>query len=199
MRFHEIIGPLDEDFLDLGRLPPEKLVKGQPLKPGAAGNFTQVEAHVFHRALSRLQANDLAKANAGLPTKGLHTLTPYGVAKYQTMSCYLGANNSSGFALTGQGELVSVFSTQRSSGSAIVAAAIANGARTLDCFALRQGNAYVGPLFTLYSRAGFRIDTSRNEGTPGQPYAIVRGVSAFVDDAGQVRPEDPRVIVFMRR
>jgi phage gpG-like protein len=199
MRYHEIVAPLDEAFTDLGKLSPEELLKGQPLDPANEDNFAEVEARVFHTAISKLRANDFAKLNAGLPSKGLHTLETYGIPKYQTMRCFLGRNNSSGFALTKDGGLVSVFSTQRSSGKAIVAAAVEFGATHLDCFALRQDGEIVGPLYRLYASAGFRIDTSFSDGTPGEAFAVVRGVSDFVDDAGDVHPDDPRVVIFMRR
>jgi hypothetical protein len=199
MRIRDILLPMDEAFTDLGRLSPEKLTKGQPLDPANAENFHLVTARVFHTVISHLRVNDFAKLNAGLPHKGLETLHVYEVKEYAAMECFLGANNSSGFAITSDGALVSVFSTQRSSGHAIVAAAVARGAHHLDCFALRQGETITGPLYKLYGAHGFKIDGALNSGTPGEPYAIVNGVSDFVDDAGQVHPEDPRVVVFMRR
>lgn len=199
MRVRDLLAPMDEAFTDLGRLPPQDLIKGQPLDPHAKGNFTAVSGRVFHRAITRLRSNDFAKLNAGLPHKGLETLHVYDLTEYAGMRCFLGANNSSGFALTDDGGLVSVFSTQRASGHAIVAAAVERGAHHLDCFVTRQGQAIVGPLYRLYASHGFQIDREMNSGTPGEPYAIVRGVSDYVDDAGQVHPEDPRVVVFMRR
>lgn len=199
MRFHEFAFPLDEAFTDLEKLSPAELTKGQPLDPSDRGNFRRVDARVFHRTLTHLQSNDLAKLDAGVPSKGLNTLTAYSVDEYRKMACFIGINNSSGFAVTRSGELVSVFSSQRSSGAAIVTAAVENGARHLDCFCLRQGGRIEGALFRLYSRAGFKIDRDRNEGVPGEPMSIVRGISDFVDERGVVHPDDPRVVVFMRR
>jgi hypothetical protein len=117
------------------------------------------------------------------------------------MKCYLGVNNSSGYAIAHRDELVSVFSSQGSSGHAIVKDAINNGAKRLDCFAIRNNKTgnISGDLYRLYSMNGFKIDKSMNSGTPGEPYAIVNGVSDYVDDNGNVHPEDPRVVIFMKR
>jgi hypothetical protein len=200
MRFHEFAQPvdLDEAFNDLGKNDPADLVKGQPLDPKKDDNFHKVDARTFYRVVSRLRANDFARLNANLPSKGLHTLEAYPPQEYASMHCYIGKNNSSGFAIK-DGNLVSVFSTQRSSGDAIVAAAVQFGAKTLDCFATRAGGSITGPLFRLYMRHGFHIDQQMNSGTPGEPYAIVNGVSSFVNDQEQVEPENPSVVVFMRR
>ena len=96
--------------------------------------------------------------------------------------------------------MVSVFSSQGSSGDAIVQHAIKNGASHLDCYAIRdkQGNIS-GPLYKLYSRNGFKLDTSMNEGTKGQPYAIVNGVSDYVDENEKVQPDNENVVIFMKR
>jgi len=194
----DMFASLDEAYSDLGKLSPEQLRKGQRLSP-SVDNFKQVDARIFHSAIRHITANDIAKANKGLPSKGLHTLSVYTVKQYQDMRCFLGINNSSGFAIHGD-ELVSVFSTGGASGNALMMAAIANGARRLDCFAIRDAQGTIsGPLFRLYSSHGFHIDTDMNAGIPGEPYAIQQGVSDYVDDAGQVHPDDPRVIIFMRR
>jgi hypothetical protein len=38
-----------------------------------------------------------------------------------------------------------------------------------------------------------------NDGEPGQAYAIQKGVSDYVDDNEKVYPNDPRVVIFMKR
>ena len=54
------------------------------------------------------------------------------------MKCFLGKNNSSGFCIAHGNELVSVFSSQKSSIDAIMKNAILQGGRRLNCFALRK-------------------------------------------------------------
>ena len=186
---------IDELFKDIGKLSPEQLKKGQRLTKGE-DNFTPVTGRVFYQAVSRIKTNDIAR---GDQARGLDTLTVYTPTEYNQMKCYLGKNNSSGYAIKDSSELVSVFSSQGSSGDAIVQDAIKNGATHLDCFATRDrmGNI-MGGLYTLYSRNGFKIDTAMNSGTPGEAYSIVKGVSSFVDDDGVVHPEDPRVVIFMK-
>ena len=183
-----------EAFSDLGKLSPEKLQKGQRLTPNE-NNFQQVNGRVFYQAVSRIRSNDIAK---GDQARGLDTLTVYSPKEYNSMKCFLGLNNSSGYALHGD-ELVSVFSTQGSSGNAIVQDAIKNGARRLDCFAIRNKEGKIeGSLYTLYKRNGFQLDTTMNSGNEGEPYSIQNGVSSYVDDDGVVHPSDPRVVIFMK-
>jgi hypothetical protein len=187
---------LFEKFYDMGRLSPEQLEKGQKLFD--ENDFSEVDGTTFFRAISKIKENDIAKLNKGLPHKGLETLSVYNRSDYNKMKCFLGHNNSSGYAINHGDELVSVFSTKGSSGDAIMKSAVKNGAKHLDCFAFRKGKEIYGPLYSLYSRHGFKIDKSMNSGTPGEAYAIVDGVSDFVDDEGKVHPEDPRVVIFMR-
>lgn len=187
-----------EAFKDIGKLSPEQLRKGQKLDPKEEGNFRQVNGRVFYKAVSRIRLNDIAK---GDEAKGLDTLTVYKPNEYAKMNCYLGINNSSGYAIAHGDELVSVFSSQGSSGKAIVKDAIKNGAKRLDCFAIRNpktGNIS-GDLYRLYSMFGFKIDKTMNVGKPGEPYTIVNGISDYVDDNGKVWPEDERVVIFMKK
>ncbi len=186
---------LNEIFKDLGKLSQDELMKGQKLTTGE-NNFKQVDGRIFYNVVSKIRQNDIAKGDAA---RGLVTLTVYSVNEYNKMDCYLGKNNSSGYAIKNGSELVSVFSSQGSSGHAIVKDAIKNGARHLDCFATRDVNGTIGGgLYELYSKHGFKIDKSLNEGTPGEAYSIVNGVSSFVDDEGNVHNDDPRVVVFMK-
>lgn len=187
-----------EAFKDLGKLSPEELKKGQKLDPKDKWNFRKVSGRVFHKAITRIRQNDIAR---GDKAKGLNTLTIYSVKDYQKMNCYLGKNNSSGYCIAHGDELVSVFSSQGSSGDALMKSAISNGAKRLDCFAIRKPETgkISGDLYKLYKRHGFEIDRSKNEGEPGEPYSIVNGVSSYVDDDGNVYPDDPRVVIFMKR
>jgi len=184
-----------EAFKDMGKLTPDQLKKGQRLDPND-DNFTLVDGRVFFTSISKIKDNDLARMDKA---KGLDTLSIYSVSEYKKMKCYLGQNNSSGYCLKKGSELVSVFSTQGSSGYALMTSSIVNGAKHLDCYAERINDKIIGQLFRLYSKFGFRIDVSKNEGTPGKAYSIVKGVSSYVDDKGVIQPEDKRVVIFMKR
>lgn len=197
MQFSEYLKLL-ETFNELGKLSPEQLRKGQRLDPVDHNddNFKQVSGRTFAMVATKLSGFDALKDQP----RGLSSLSDYGTKDYNQMQCYLGHNNTSGYCLKGGNELVSVFSTAGSSGNAIVADAVKNGATHLDCFAERLEDGRIdGPLFRLYSKHGFRVDTSMNSGTPGEAYAIERGVSSFVSDSGQVEPENPNVVIFMKR
>ena len=186
-----------EAYSDMGKLSPEQLAKGGRLDPNDSSNFKQVSGRAFYQIVSRLKQNDLARGDAA---KGLETLSIYTPSEYNGMKCYIGQNNSSGYAIAHGDELVSVFSTQGSSGNAIMVDAINNGAKRLDCFAIRTESGEIqGGLYTLYTRHGFKIDTSLNSGDPSEPYSIQQGVSSFVDDDGNVHHDDERVVIFMKR
>lgn len=187
---------LAEAFNDIGKLTPEQLQKGQRLDANAEGNFVRVPGRVFHQAVSQLSKWDGLRESP----RGLETLTIYPVSKYNKMKCYLGMNNTAGYAIKDGDELVSVFSTAGSSGNAIVADAVKNGAKVLDCFAIRGPDGKIGgPLVNLYSRYGFRIDTSVHMGKKGEPFSVWRGQSSYVNDDGEVEPDNPNIVVFMRR
>lgn len=114
--------------------------------------------------------------------------------------CFLGKNNSSGYCIAHDNKLVSVFSSQQSSANAVMVDAIKNGAKRLDCYAKRDSNGKIsGPLYSLYSKHGFKIDKSMNSGKPGEPYAILKGVSDYVNDKGEVEPDNPNVVIFMKK
>jgi len=188
------INILIEDYSELGRLSPDKLTRGFKLNPDAPDNFFSVDGRVFYKAISRIRVNDIAR---GDKAKGLDTLSVYKPNEYKLMRCFLGRNNSSGYAIAHGDELVSVFSTQGSSAKALLKDAIKRGARRLDCFALRINGKIKGMLYDIYSSVGFKIDNHKNSGTPGEPYSIINGVSDYVDEHGKVHPEDERVVIFM--
>ncbi len=187
---------LAEAYKDMGKLSDEELKKGQKLK-GDKDDFKKVTSRVFKQAIEQITKNDIAK---GDNAKGLETLTIHSLKEYDQMDCYLGKNNSSGYCIGKKdGELVSVFSTQGSSARSLMTSAVDNGAKHLDCFAIRDPKTgkISGDLYSLYSKFGFKIDTSMNGGE--EPYIVVKGVSDFVDDNGVRHPEDPRVVIFMKR
>ena len=180
-----------EAFTDMGKLSDDELKKGQRLFKG--DKFIEVPAVVFYNAIKKIRTNDIAK---GDKAKGLDTLTIYSKKEYSAMRCFIGINNSSGYAIKGK-DLVSVFSSQKSSGSAIVQSAIKNGARTLDCFATHLKGKLSGDLYGLYTRNGFKINKITS-GNLGEPYSIQDGISRFVNDKGEVELDNPAVVIFMK-
>lgn len=181
-----------EAFNDLGKLQPHELQKGQSLH--SADDFFEVSPRVFHTQIKNIIKNDLERE---VP-KGLETLIVYSVREYQKMKCYLGKNNSSGYALN-NGELVSVFSSQQSSGDALMKSAVKNGAKRLVCLAIQKNGKIEGGLYYLYSKHGFKIVSSLNSGKEGKPYSIQKGISYFVNGQGEVEPQNPSVVIFMKR
>ena len=163
-----------EAFTDIGNK--SKQIKGQRLNKSDTNNFIEVNGNDFYKIISVIRSNDIAKKD---DAKGLETLTLYSKNEYNEMRCFVGKNNSSGYAIH-EDELVSVFSVQGSSGSAIVHDAIRNGAKRLDCFATKLGDNFFGQLYSLYSRNGFSIDTTLNAQTP---YVIKNGVSVVVNES----------------
>jgi hypothetical protein len=187
-----------EAFKDIGKLSPDELKKGQYLNPNHDGNFVKVDGRVFFNAIRQIKHNDIERSNTGLPSKGLATLSFYNAGEYAKMKCYLGKNNSSGYCID-NGTLVSVFSSQKSSGDAIMVDAIKNGAKKLDCYVTHRNGKFEGPLYKLYTRHGFKVDTSFNTGKPGKPYTVTNGMSLYVNAQGKVEPDNPKVVVFMKR
>lgn len=186
---------IQEAFKDIGKVSPEELSKGYKLISTDSDNFNEVPARLFYNSITQIKHNDLSRGENG---KGLDTLTVYNVSEYNKMRCFIGKNNSSGYALH-HDELVSVFSSQHSSGEAIVKDAIMNGAKHLDCFATREKDGAIsGGLFSLYSKCGFKIDKSLTTGVEGEPYSIQNGVSSYVNDDGVVEPNNPSVVIFMK-
>lgn len=87
----------------------------------------------------------------------------YSNVEYAKMTCFLSPDLKSGYALKGD-ELVSVFSTVKGRGDALVRHAISHGASQLD--------AFDGYLIKLYARHGFYEWTRMSNWTPGQPDVV---------------------------
>lgn len=77
---------------------------------------------------------------------------------------YLAGDGLSGYVLRPDGELVYVWSKARGRGDELVADAVRNGARYLDCFD--------GYLPTLYARHGFVVTNREPNWTPGGPDVV---------------------------
>ena len=191
----------DEAYKDLGKLSPEQLRKGFRLIPDEKDNFQQVDGRVFYNALVNFMHNDAVRENSDpIFFKNIrNNLTIYSVSDYKKMKCFLGKNNSSGFAIKDGNELVSVVSTLEASGNAVVQEAIKQGATRLDCFAKQdsKGNVVDDGLYKLYKRSGFIIDKSKNDGILGEPYSVQNGISYYVDDSGKVDPTNSTIVIFM--
>ena len=200
MRFYDYYNLQVEAFSDLGKLSPEELQKGQRLDANDGNNFIEVSGRVFHQALLNISNNDELRKDLGQFYKNIkNNITLYGVKDYNLMKCFLGRNNSSGFCIKDGDELVSVFSSQGSSGHAVVKEAIRQGARRLDCFATQDGEGGIKNigLYKLYSLNGFVVDKSKNEGIVGEPYSVQNGISYYVEN-GKVYYDNPTVVVYMK-
>lgn len=75
-----------------------------------------------------------------------------------------------GFVIRADGELTNVFSVGKGNGDDIMRAAIARGARHLDCFD--------GYLPTFYGRHGFAETRREDNWTPGGPAVVYMALSA---------------------
>lgn len=65
------------------------------------------------------------------------------------MRTFVDASWWSGYAISPTGELINLFSLQRGRGAGLIAEAVRNGARHLNC--------YAGPLVAIYEKAGFKV------------------------------------------
>lgn len=102
---------------------------------------TMENAQLFHDRIA-----DLARENEHAGCVDVHT-----PEEYLDDDLYLAENGRSGFAIRNGDELVSVFSYRgEHAGDAVVAKAVEQGARRLDCYDVK------GRLPALYSAHGFR-------------------------------------------
>ncbi len=90
------------------------------------------------------------QAISNVPTQLKVFLSKYSVSDYESMgtTCYMATDKMSGYAITHEFDLISVFSLPGAhNGKDAIRNAVANGAQTLDCID--------GFLPTLYSKFGF--------------------------------------------
>jgi hypothetical protein len=92
----------------------------------------------------------------------------YDPSEYSGMKTFLSADGKSGYAIKPDGDLVSVFSTQKGRGDTIVQEDIKNGAVKLD--------AFDGYLPTLYKKHGFEELKREKNWTPGGPDVVYMGL-----------------------
>lgn len=112
------------------------------------------------RRVSRAAYSAARAAASDVNRRMVGALTP--VEDMAPGDAYLSANGLSGYVLAGD-ELIGVFSAERA-GSALVADALARGARRLDCFD--------GFLVGFYERAGFSVTRREANWTPGGPDVV---------------------------
>ena len=99
-------------------------------------------------------AKQLINGINSLPTSLRGYVSSYNPKEYKAMNCkiFIAEDEKSGFAVKPDGELISVFSTVRGRGEAILAYAVQAGAKKLDCY--KDESAH---LVNLYSKFGFRV------------------------------------------
>lgn len=112
-----------------------------------------VSVHDFREAI--------AAAGEARPLIAAATTEPYDLP--EDGRYYLSTDGQSGFGLDGT-TLVGVFSTVKGRGGTLVAHALVEGARDLDCFD--------GHLPAFYARFGFREVRREPNWTPGEPDVV---------------------------
>lgn len=96
-------------------------------------------------------------------------LSAYELHEYRKMRCFLSADGLTMFAIKDGDELVSVCNAgERGRGHLMMLAAIAAGARRLDCF-----DGYLPPFYTRY---GFRETAREANWTPGEPDVVFMAI-----------------------
>lgn len=153
------------------------------MKTDEAVDFSKAASEEFVSAIEQAKSS-----SSGAKGSGLKELSVYPVKAYDRGSVYLSSDKKSGYAILNGDELVSVFSTEKGRGNDLMKDAIRNGAKRLDFFADLKNGKPTGALHGLYSKHGFKIDTSLND--DGE-YPIINGISP-------VEGED-RAVVYMKR
>lgn len=127
-------------------------------------NYTITTSITFRLALKAAQDSNGTIKTATTPAKDINT--------YNT-SCFLSDDSKSGFMISHNGELTSVFSLIKGRGKQLVKQAIKKGACHLDCFD--------GFLPTFYKSFGF-IEVNREANwTAGEPDVVyMRLESSFI-------------------
>ena len=143
----------DQKMADLAKADLEQhLQKAEPKNPHG---IRPVAHHEFHNALHQASlSNPKIKENVEF----------HPPEKLQHMKTFLSADGRSGYAITPDGELTSVFSSERGRGNALVAHSVAQGAKHL--------NAFEGHLTNLYANHGFKEHRRENNWTPGGPSVV---------------------------
>lgn len=130
----------------------------------------------FHNALSQAaRGSDNIKSS-------VHIYKPEEYAKMRT---FLAPDKKSGFAIKSDGDIVSVFSTEKGRGDGIVPQAIKAGGKKL--------NAFDGYLPKFYARHGFREIRREKNWAPGQPDVVYMSLSPTAEDSsGLVKSKNVR-------
>lgn len=133
------------DNLDLKKRDPSEL----SLTP-----VHHLEAHHddFHQALSG------AMETSPKVKEFVHLYEPH---EYSKMKTFLAPDKKSGYAVKNDGDIVSVFSTEKGRGDHIMQHALKNGGHKLD--------AFDGALPQIYAKHGFKEYKREKNWTPGKP------------------------------
>ena len=118
-------------------------------------NHNEAHHEEFHSALSG------AMKSSPKVREFVHLYKP---EEYSGMKTFLSPDKASGYALKPDGDIVSVFSTQKGRGDAIVQHALKNGGNKLD--------AFDGYLPKLYAKHGFQEYKREANWTPGAPDVV---------------------------
>ncbi|MDQ3276477.1 MAG: hypothetical protein M3Q39_15990 [Actinomycetota bacterium] len=116
--------------------------------------LTPASVSSFSLDLDHARATSTRRAEALSPSHEIPSTARY----------WLSEDHRSGFGVTQDGTLIALFSLEKGRGDDLVTAAIAAGAKDLDCFD--------GYLVDFYARHGF-VETRREANwTPGEPDVV---------------------------
>lgn len=130
--------------------------------PASPDKHSPVGHDEFHSALSS------AFATSPKVKEFVHQYEPH---EYQNMKTFLHPDKKSGFAVKPDGDIVSVFSTEKGRGDEIVQHAKREGGKKLD--------AFDGYLPKLYGKHGFKEYSREKNWTPGAPDVVYMRLHPF--------------------
>jgi len=120
--------------------------------------FRQVPAEQFYAAIERAKTSPKVQRYLGF-------LSGYSLDDYRKMRTYLSTDEQTGYAITPENDLVSVFNASpiRGAGAAAVEHALSQGAETLDAFEGFLTNLYTSKGFVEYKRVPFSEEMAPKE------------------------------------
>ena len=134
-------------------------------------------ANLFHDTIEKISKSNPYGASVEVKS----------VEDYKNLRVFLTKDGKSGFALSKNGDVESVFSAPKSRrGDAIIASAVKAGGKSLDCYSIPKngkGKNEKGGLVQLYERAGFK-EVARVEINP--EYDDTNGKAEYVSIMGIV-------------
>lgn len=159
----------------------DDMAKGLRRMLGLADDLAKrVKPETFAKAVEAIRPVEKGAMRIG------DMLSKYTPTDYKAMRTFLTPDSKSGFALTKDGELVSVFSAAKGRGEKLARQATAQGARRLDNFDIQN------VLPTLYGKAGFK-ETARYGYDPQYAGELSDYVNAVKPDVVNMEL-DPEII-----